>query len=120
MVRLTAVPSAGASREVDSTAVDTEPTPMPAALHEAWLYLAGAAVVDPNEHALVYAAADALVDVYPPYPPAVAAPTAVPPAEAVDAARALLLAAAADSTAVEERLRIARVLRILSRRGSTG
>jgi hypothetical protein len=120
MTKLTVVPSAAESRGVGPAPAQSGLTPIPAALQKAWINLAGATAIDPIEHGILYAAADALVEVYPPYPPASAITTPIPAAEAVDAARALLLVAAAESASVEERLRIARVLRILGRLGSKG
>ena len=87
-------------------------TPIPAAIEEAWQFIAAAVADDVFADIALTRAADALVDVYPPYPPAAATVT-IPQAEAVSAALAALARAAAGARGVEERLRVAAVVHML-------
>lgn len=88
-------------------------TPIPAAIAEAWQFLAAAVADDLWSDIALTKAADALVDVYPPYPPAAAAPVTLPQSEAVRGARAALARAAAAAGGIEERLRVAAVVHML-------
>jgi len=88
-------------------------TPIPAAIADAWQCLAAAVADDMCSDIALTKAADALVDVYPPYPPAASATVTIPQSEAVRGARAALARAAAVAGGVEERLRIAAVVHML-------
>ena len=88
-------------------------TPIPARIEEAWRLIAGAAARDVLADITLSEAADALVDVYPPYPPAQAPAEAISQDEAVTAARAVLARAAATAGSAEEQLRIATTLHLL-------
>lgn len=86
---------------------------IPPAIEEAWLHLAGAIADDVFDEITIGQAAELLVEVYPPYPPAAFVARTVPHRMAVQAARVALRRAAADASTVEEQLRVARVLRLL-------
>lgn len=88
-------------------------TPIPPPIEEAWRLLAAAAARDVFAEITLAQAADALVDVYPPYPPAPAPTESIPQDEAVTAARAALARAAAATGSAEEQLRIATTLHFL-------
>lgn len=93
-----------------------QPIPMSVlspAIEEAWLHLAGAIAADVFDEITIGEAAELLVDVYPPYPPAAFVERTVPQRAAVLAARVALRRAAADAATAEEQLRVARVLRLL-------
>ena len=107
-----AVPDVSA---IEAGDVTIEPREMPPLLHESWVHLCSATADDPSECAALFDAADALVDVFPPYPPAQPPLQVVPLPVALAAARTSLNAAASASTCIEERLRISRTLRILRR-----
>lgn len=88
--------------------------PMPAWVDEAWRALAAAVPVDTHARLVLAEAAATLVEVTPPYPPL---PDPGRPGmaqhEAVATARAALHAGVRDSRSGEERLRLARTLRLL-------
>ena len=107
--------TAVASGDQQAASGDTGATAIPPLIHAAWVHLSSATTDAPLQHAAVFDAAEALVDVSPPYPPAQPPLQVVPLSVAVAAARTCLHEAARESTSIEERLRISRTLRILRR-----